>query len=71
MMLKQNHIAPTCAIPSRPAKHSNELTVLQQVTSALDAGSVRMFANPLVAEMTPKRTKYGDMPSEVRRDTIR
>lgn len=71
MTLKQNHCAPTCAMPNNPAKHSKELTVLQQATSARDAGRVRMFAKPAVADVVPRRIKYGEMPSDVRRDTIR
>lgn len=58
-------------MPSNPAKHSNELTVLQHATSALDAGRTRILANALVPDVVPRRMKYGDMPSEVPRAMIR
>lgn len=67
---KQNHCTPTCAIPSNPAAHSNALTVLQQATSARDAGWTRMFAKADVLEVVPSRTKYGEIPSDVPRDMI-
>ena len=71
IMAKQDHWTPTCAIPRSPAKHSNELTVLQQATSALEAGRTSIFANAHVPDVVPRRTKYGDMPSDVPRDMIR
>jgi len=58
-------------MPSNPAKHSNELTVLQHATSALDAGSTRILAKELVPDVVPRRMKYGDMPSEVPRAMMR
>jgi hypothetical protein len=39
--------------------------------AARDGGTVRMFAKPAVAEVTPSNTKYGEMPSEVPREMIR
>jgi hypothetical protein len=71
IMAKQDHWTPTCAIPRSPAKHSNELTVLQQATSALEAGRTSIFANAQVPDVVPRRMKYGDMPSDVPRDMIR
>jgi hypothetical protein len=71
IIVKQNHWTPTCAIPRSPAKHSNELTVLQQATSALEAGRTSIFANANVPDVVPRRMKYGDMPSDVPRDIIR
>lgn len=68
---KQTHCVPICAIPSKPAVHSKGLTSLQQATSARDWGSVRMFPNWELADVTPSRTKYGDMPSEEPREMIR
>lgn len=58
-------------MPKRPAKHSKELTVLQHATSAREAGRERMLAKPAVAEVVPRRMKYGEMPSEVLREAIR
>lgn len=57
MILKQNHWAPTCAIPNNPAKHSKEFTILQHATSAREFGKMRMFAKLLVADVVPKRMK--------------
>lgn len=69
--LKQNHCTPTCAIPRSPAVHSNVLTVLQQATSAREAGRTRMFAKAHVPDVVPRRMKYGEMPSDVPRAMIR
>lgn len=55
--VKQDHCTPTWAIPRSPAKHSNELTVLQHATSACEAGKVRIFAKPQVPEVVPRRMK--------------
>lgn len=71
MTEKQNHCTPTCAIPSKPAKHSKELMVLQHATSALDIGNTSILAKALVPDIVPKRIKYGDMPLDVRREMIR
>lgn len=71
MSAKQIHCTPSCAMPNRPVKHSEVSTWLQHAMSSLDGGTVRMLANPEVAEVTPKRTNQGDMPSEVRRDMMR
>ena len=71
MTLKQNHCTPTCAIPSRPAAHSNVLIVLQHATSALEAGRTSILANAHVPEVVPRRMKYGDIPSDVPRAIIR
>jgi hypothetical protein len=68
--LKQNHCTPTCAIPRSPATHSNVLTVLQQATSAREAGRTRMFAKAHVPDVVPSRMKYGEIPSEVPRAMI-
>lgn len=71
IILKQNHCTPTCAIPSRPAAHSKVLTVLQQATSAREAGSTSMFAKAQVPDVVPRRMKNGEIPSEVLRLMIR
>lgn len=68
--LKQNHCTPTCAIPNKPATHSNVLTVLQHATSARDAGSTKIFAKAHVPEVVPRRMKYGEIPSDVPRVII-
>ncbi|RFU32901.1 hypothetical protein B7463_g3462, partial [Scytalidium lignicola] len=68
--MKQNHCTPTCAMPSNPAAHSNALTVLQHATSARDAGWTNMFAKAEVLDVVPRRTKYGEIPSEVAREMI-
>lgn len=65
MTVKQNHCIPTCAIPKRPAIHSNGLTVLQHATSARETGRTKIFASAHVPEVVPRRMKYGEMPSEV------
>ena len=69
-ILKQIHCAPTCAIPNRPAAHSNALTALQQATSARDAGRTKMVAKVHVPEVVPSRIKYVEIPSDVPRDII-
>lgn len=51
--------------------HSNVLTVLQQATSARDAGSIKMVAKEHVPDVVPSRIKYGEMPSELPRLMIR
>ncbi len=71
MSVKHDHCTPTCAIPNRPAKQSNPLISLQHATSARLVGRTRMLAKAQVPDMVPKRTKYGDMPSEERRATMR
>lgn len=71
MTEKQNHCTPTCAIPSRPATHSNAPTVLQHATSAREAGKTRMFANAHVPDVVPSKMKNGEMPSDVPRAMIR
>jgi hypothetical protein len=71
IILKQNHCTPTCAIPSRPAAHSKVLTVLQQATSAREAGSTSIFAKAQVPDVVPRRMKNGEIPSEVPRLMIR
>lgn len=71
MTLKQNHCTPTCAIPRSPAAHSKALTVLQQATSAREAGRTSMFANAHVPDVVPRRMKYGEIPSDVPRATMR
>lgn len=69
--MKQDHCAPTCAIPNSPAAHSNVLTVLQHATSAREAGRTKIFAKAHVPEVVPRRMKYGDMPSDVPLEMIR
>jgi hypothetical protein len=54
---KQNHCAPNCRIPSRPAKHSKGLTAEQQATSAREEGRTRMVPKPEVEERVPRRMK--------------
>ena len=71
MSVKHDHATPTCAIPSRPAKHSNPLISLQQARSARLVGSARMLANAQVPDVVPSRTKYGEMPSDERREMMR
>lgn len=71
MTAKQIHCVPIWAIPSKPAVHSKGLTSLQQATSARDWGRVRMLPNWAFADVTPSRTKYGEMPSEEPREMIR
>jgi len=71
IMVKHDHCMPTCAIPRSPAAHSNVLTVLQQATSAREAGRTKIFAKAHVEEVVPRRMKNGDMPSEVARAIIR
>ncbi len=71
MNQKHAHCTPTCATPSKPAKHSKPLICLQHAKSARLAGNVSMFAKPHVPDVVPRRTKYGEMPSEDRRAMIR
>ena len=71
MTQKQLHCTPTWAMPSKPAKHSKLLTSLQQLRSLRLAGKVRILAKAHVPEVVPKRTKYGEMPSDDRRAMIR
>lgn len=71
MKAKQTHCTPSCTIPSTPATHSNVSNSLQQPASWTLLGRVRILANPAVAEVVPRRTKYGEMPSEVPREMIR
>lgn len=68
---KQDHCTPTCAIPSMPAKHSNVLTWPQHATSAREAGNTSIFAKAHVPEIVPNRMKYGEIPSDVRREMMR
>jgi len=58
-------------MPKSPARHSNVSMDLQQAISARDGGVVRMLANADVADVVPRRTKYGEMPSDVPREMIR
>jgi len=69
-MLKQTHCVPTWAMPSSPAAHSNELTVLQHATSARDEGSTKIVAKADVPDVVPRRIKYVERPSDVPRDMI-
>jgi len=69
-MLKQTHCAPTCAMPSSPAAHSNALTVLQHATSARDDGSTSIVAKAHVPDVVPSKMKYVESPSDVPRDII-
>jgi hypothetical protein len=39
--------------------------------AALDGATVSIFPNPDVADVVPKRTKYGDMPSDVPLEIMR
>lgn len=71
MMVKQIHCIPICTTPSKPAVHSKGLTSRQQATSARDSGKVKMLPNCELADVTPSRTKYGEMPSDVPREMIR
>jgi hypothetical protein len=69
--VKQDHCMPIWAMPKSPAAHSKVLTDLQHATSAREAGKTNMFAKAHVPEVVPRRTKYGEMPSEVLRAIIR
>ena len=69
--VKQAHCIPTCAIPKIPATQSNAFNSLQQARSRWLAGKVRIFAKAHVPDVVPRRTKYGEMPSEERREIMR
>ena len=71
MSVKHSHCPPSWAIPSIPAAHSRLSISLQQLMAAREGGTVNMFANPAVADVVPRSTKYGEMPSAVPRDMIR
>lgn len=71
MKAKQAHCTPSCTIPSTPATHSKVSSSLQQPASWMLLGRVRMLVKPAVAEVVPRRTKYGEMPSDVPREMIR
>ncbi len=71
MIAKHTHAIPTWAIPSSPAKHSNPDTSRQQARSARLAGRVRIFAKAKVPDVVPRSTKYGDIPSDERREIRR
>ena len=71
MMVKQDHCTPTCAIPNNPAKHSNPVTSLQHDRSARLAGSTSILAKAEVPDVVPRRTKYGEMPSDERLEMMR
>ena len=66
MSVKHDHCTPTCATPSRPAKYANPPISLQQARSARLVGRTSMLAKAHVPDVVPRRTKYGDMPSEDR-----
>lgn len=68
---KHSHCMLICNIPSRPAKQAMPLISLQHATSWAVVGKTRIFAKAEVPEVTPRRTKYGDMPKELRRVMIR
>lgn len=68
---KHDHCTPTCAMPSIPAKHSNVLTIPQHATSARDAGRTSILAKAHVPDIVPSRMKYGEIPSDVRREMMR
>lgn len=71
MRAKQSHWTPSCATPSSPAAHSKVSSSLQQPMALREGPTVKMLANPAVAEVVPRRTKYGEMPSAVPREMIR
>ena len=71
MNQKHAHCTPTCTTPSKPAKHSKPLISLQHARSARLAGRVSILAKPHVPDVVPRRTKYGEMPSEDRRAIMR
>lgn len=68
---KQSHCVAIWTMPSRPAKHAIPLISWQQATSWAVDGKTRMFAKAEVPDVTPRRTKYGDIPKELRRVIIR
>lgn len=73
MEKKQSHCIPIWKTPSMPAKHASPLISLslQQAISWEVFGKIRMFAKAEVPEVTPNRTKYGEIPKELRRVIIR
>lgn len=68
---KEIHCTPSWAIPRSPAMHSNVPSSLQHWISRRDGGTVKMLAKPAVAEVVPRRTNQGEMPSEVPLATMR
>jgi len=71
IMKKESHCMPIWNTPSNPAKHANPLISWQQETSAAVLGKTRILAKAEVPDVVPKRTKYGDMPKELRREMMR
>lgn len=57
MKVKQNHWVPSWATPNRPAAHSKLSSSLQQPIAVREGGTVRMLANPAVADVVPRSTK--------------
>ena len=71
MTMKQLHCTPTCAIPNTPATHSKPLSSPQQARSRRLAGRVKMLAKAQVPDVVPRSTKYGEMPTDDRREMMR
>ena len=71
MTIKQLHCTPICAIPNTPAKHSKPFNSRQQAKSRRLAGRFKILAKAHVPDVVPRRTKYGEMPVEDRREMIR
>ena len=71
MSVKHNHWVPSWATLSRPARHSNVSSSLQHPMASRERSVVSTLAKPAVADVVPKSTKYGDMPSDVPRDMMR
>lgn len=71
MMVKQDHCMPTCAIPSKPAKHGKPSMSRQQAISALLVGRTRIFAKAHVPDVVPRSTNHGEIPNEERRLMMR
>ena len=71
MVKKQSHCTKSCPIPKRPAKQEKAELTEQQAQSSRLVGRATMLAKALLAEVVPRRTKYGDMPSEERRFIMR
>jgi hypothetical protein len=62
---------PIWNTPSSPAKQASPLISWQQATSAAVLGKTRMFAKAEVPDVVPRRTKYGEIPKELRREMMR
>ena len=64
MVKKQSHWTKSWPMPRIPAKQEKEELTEQQAQSSLLVGRERMLAKALLADRVPRRTKYGEMPSD-------